>query len=119
MAKTDGIPSRPALPGEVLTIHASGLGEVVDGIAAGTAAPLNRPVPTKNQIKLVLGGIEIDPEFAGLAPGTVGVYKVNAQVPTETAAGPAVPLYLKITLSDGTIVQSNVVTVAIGDAAKE
>jgi uncharacterized protein (TIGR03437 family) len=119
MAATDGIPSRPALGGENLTIHTSGLGEVVDGVAAGTAAPLNRRIPTKNQIKLVIGDIEIEPEFAGLAPGTVGVYQVNAQVPAGAPAGVSIPLYLKITLADGSIVRSNIVTIAIGDAAKK
>jgi uncharacterized protein (TIGR03437 family) len=118
MAKIDGIPSRPATRGEYLTIHASGLGEVVDGVAAGTAAPSNRPVSTKAKIKLVLGDIEIDPEFAGLAPGTVGVYQVNAQVPGTAPGGAAVPLYLKMTLPDGTIVRSNTVTMAIEDATK-
>jgi uncharacterized protein (TIGR03437 family) len=113
MAATDGISSRPAKPGEVLAIHASGLGEVVDGIDAGTAAPLNRPIMTKAKIKVVLGDLEIDPVFAGLAPGTVGVYQVHAQVPGGTPAGAAIPLYLKITLGDGTTVRSNQVTVAI------
>jgi len=117
-ATTGGIPSRPARPGEVLTIHATGLGEVVNGVDAGTAAPLNRPVPTKAQIKLVLGGIEIDPEFAGLTPGTVGLYQVNVLVPTEAPGGSAVPLYLKMTLPDGTIVRSNGVTVAIAGATE-
>jgi uncharacterized protein (TIGR03437 family) len=87
---------------------------VVDGVAAGTAAPMNRPVQTKSQIKLVLGGIEVDPEFAGLAAGTVGLYQINAKVPGEAPAGSAVPLYLKMTLADGTILQSNTVTMAIG-----
>ena len=118
MAAADGIPSRPALRGENLTIHTSGLGEVVDGVAAGTAAPLNRRVPTKNQVKMVLGDIEIEPEFAGLAPGTVGIYQVDAEVPSGAPAGVTIPLYLKITLADGTIVRSNIVTMAIGDATK-
>ena len=118
-ATTSAIPSRPAKYGELLTIHASGLGEVVDGVDAGTAAPLNRPVPTKAQIKLVLGGVEIDPQFAGLTPGTVGLYQVKALVPAETPAGAAVPLYLKVTMPDGSIVRSNTVTVAIADATGE
>jgi uncharacterized protein (TIGR03437 family) len=118
-AATGALPSRPAKRGEVLTIHATGLGEVVNGVDAGTAAPLNRPVPTKAQIKLVLGGMEIDQEFAGLTPGTVGLYQVNVLVPTEVSGGSAVPLYLKMTLPDGTIVRSNSVTVAISDATEE
>ena len=81
-----------------------------------TAAPLNRTVPTKIKVKVVLGDVEIDPEFAGLAPGTVGLYQVNAQVPSVMPAGSAIPLYLKMTLPDGTVVLSNTVTVAIGGA---
>jgi uncharacterized protein (TIGR03437 family) len=114
MTPTDGIPSRPARIGEHLAIEASGLGEVADRIDTGTAAPLHRTVPTKIKTTAVLGGIEVEPEFAGLAPGTVGLYQVNLQIPPETPAGPAVPLYLKMTLPDGTVVQSNTVTVAIG-----
>jgi uncharacterized protein (TIGR03437 family) len=118
MATTEGTPSRPAKRGEYLTVHSSGLGAVLDGVDAGTAAPPNRPVLTKTAIKLILGDLEIDPEFAGLAPGTVGLYQVNAQVPVATRAGPAVPLYLKMTLADGTIVRSNTVTVAVADTTK-
>jgi len=115
-AATDG---RPAKRGEYVTIHSSGLGEVVDGVNAGTAAPSNRLVPTQNKIKLVLGDVEIDPEFAGLAPGTVGLYQVLAQVPSEAPVGADVPLYLKITLPDGTTIRSNSVTVAVAEAAKK
>ena len=51
---TAGIPSRPANAGEYLIMQVSGLGEVVDGVNAGTAAPLTRTVPTANKVKLVL-----------------------------------------------------------------
>jgi uncharacterized protein (TIGR03437 family) len=118
-AATDGIPGRPAKRGEYVTIHSSGLGQVVDGVNAGMAAPSNRLVPTQNKITLVLGEMEIDPEFAGLAPGTVGLYQVLAQVPSEAPAGADVPLYLKITLPDGTTVRSNSVTIAIAEAAQK
>ena len=47
-------------------------------------------------------------DFSGLAPGFVGLYQVNAQVPEGTLSGEAVSLSLAI----GGI-ESNVVTVAI------
>src|SRR2546429_6288084 len=34
--------------------------------------------------------------FSGLAPGSVGLYQVNVQVPTGAPAGDAVPVVLKI-----------------------
>jgi uncharacterized protein (TIGR03437 family) len=120
-ATTDGIPSRPARRGEYLTIYASGLGEALNGVPVGTPAPLDRLVLLSNKIKVVVGGIEIDPAFAGLAPGTAGLFQVNAQLPPEVPAGPTVPLYIKIILPDGTVVMSNAdaVTLAITDATNE
>ena len=116
---TDGIPSRPARRGEYLTIYASGLGEAVDGVPVGTPAPLDRLVLLSNKIKVVLGGIEINPAFAGLAPGTAGLFQVDVQLPAEAPAGPTVPLYIKTILPDGAVVMSNAVTVAITDATNE
>ena len=116
MPKTKGIASRPAVRGEYISIFANGLGEVINGVAAGASAPEDRLVLLKNKIKVVLGGIEIDPSFAGLAPGTVGLFQVNAQLPPEVPVGLGVPLYLKLILADGSVVSSNTVTVAISSS---
>jgi uncharacterized protein (TIGR03437 family) len=113
MPKTDRFPSRPVRHGEYITIYATGLGEVADSVPAGTPAPLDRTVQLKNQIKIVAGDVEIDPSFAGLVPGTVGLYQVNAQLPPEIAAGPAVPLFIEVILPNEASAMSNIVTVAI------
>jgi uncharacterized protein (TIGR03437 family) len=47
--------------------------------------------------------------FVGLAPGWVGLYQVNVQVPANTHVGDAVPVALSI---GG--VASNQVTIAVG-----
>jgi uncharacterized protein (TIGR03437 family) len=107
MLKTEAVASRPAQRGEYLTVYASGLGEFADRIPAGS------PILLKNRIRVVVGGIEIDPAFAGYAPGTVGLSQVDAQLPSSVPAGPAVPLYIEAILGDGTVIQSNEVTVAI------
>jgi uncharacterized protein (TIGR03437 family) len=67
----------------------------------------------------VIGGIPVTPSFAGLAPTLVGTYQVNVQVPENMVTGTAVPVYLQITLSDGTVVQSNTVTMAVDEAVTE
>jgi uncharacterized protein (TIGR03437 family) len=113
MPKTMGIASRPAVPGEYLTIYATGLGEVSEPLDSGALAPVDRLVLVKNRVSVVIGGVEIDPSFAGLAPGTAGLFQVNAQLPRYVPIGQAVPLYLKVILSDGNTISSNTVTVAI------
>ena len=115
MPKTDGIASQPATKGEFVTIYASGLSEVVDGVPVGMPAPLDRLVLLKNSVSVVIGDVEIEPQFAGLAPGTAGLFQVNAQLPQDVATGLAVPLYIKLILADGTTVASNTVSVAIDD----
>jgi len=57
---------------------------------------------------VTIGGVEAAVEFAGLAPGFVGLYQVNARVPAGVAAGNAVALVLT---QNG--VPSNTVTIAV------
>ena len=39
-----------------------------------------------------LGGVPLAVTYAGLAPGQVGVYQINARAPARTAVGIEVPL---------------------------
>jgi uncharacterized protein (TIGR03437 family) len=55
-----------------------------------------------------IGGKPAVVHFAGLAPGFVGLYQVNVQIPDGLAPGPAVPLVLT---QNG--VASNRVTLAL------
>ena len=61
-------------------------------------------VPVQAQI----GGSSATVHFAGLAPGFVGLYQVNVQIPAGVEPGPVVPLVL---FQNG--VPSNTVTLAI------
>jgi len=44
----------------------------------------------------MIGGAPATVMFSGLVPGYVGLYQVNAQVPTGAAKGPAVPVEISI-----------------------
>jgi len=112
-------PSRPAHKSEFITIYATGLGEVADDVPAGTPAPPDRIIRLKNKLSLVIGGVEIEPAFAGLAPGTAGMFQVNAQLPQNVPIGLAVPLYVKVTLDDGTALASNTVSMAVDDRVSQ
>jgi uncharacterized protein (TIGR03437 family) len=116
MPTVDGMPSRPAKIGEYLAIYADGLGPVNEVIALGTPAPLDHTVATEDQVTVVIGDIELPAAFAGLAPGLAGLYQVNVALTDQIARGDAVPVYLKVTHSDGTVFLSNSVTVAIQSA---
>jgi uncharacterized protein (TIGR03437 family) len=108
-----GIPSRPAHPGEYLLIFANGLGAVNNPVAAGLPAPTDVLTLLLDSLKVVIGGEEIDPAFAGLVPGGVGLDQLNVQLPPDVQTGDNIPVYLKVTLSDGSILTSNQVTLAI------
>jgi uncharacterized protein (TIGR03437 family) len=57
---------------------------------------------------MTIGGLPVTPSFAGLAPGYVGLYQVNAQVPSGVTPGNAVPVLMTV---NGSV--SNTVTVAV------
>jgi uncharacterized protein (TIGR03437 family) len=108
-APQGGIPgslARPANIGEFITIFCTGLGSVTSPPATG--APALGTSTTVATPQVMIGGVPAMVSFSGLAPGFVGLYQVNVQVPPGLAAGNTVPLLFSI---GG--VQANAVTVAI------
>jgi uncharacterized protein (TIGR03437 family) len=91
---------RPARAGEHVRIYASGLGEAVTQLAPGMPAPIDKPIPVTNKVIVLWNGMEVEPLFAGLAPGTVGVFQVDLEVPAGATTG-TVPLSLRVELPDG------------------
>jgi uncharacterized protein (TIGR03437 family) len=86
--------SHPAKAGDVLIIYATGLGMVdhqpLDGgIPSVLANTIAKP-------SVLIGGVEADVAFSGLAPQFVGVNQLNVQVPTGVTPGSAVPLQIKV-----------------------
>lgn len=104
---------RPAHPGESITVYASGLGKTSMTMAPGLPAPSGQPAPIEGTLKVIVGGTELDPSFAGLAPNAVGVFQVNVALPDEVSTGAAIPVYLRLLFSDGITAVSNTVAMAI------
>jgi uncharacterized protein (TIGR03437 family) len=106
--------SRPALPGEFLEIFCTGLGPIRgEGPATGEAAPVGVNARTAAQPHVMIGGVPAILNFSGLAPGLVGIYQLNVQVPANTPIGDAVELSIDVGGAS-----SNKVTVAIGAPAE-
>jgi uncharacterized protein (TIGR03437 family) len=100
-----GASAQPVARGQFITVYCSGLGAVQNPPATGTPASGQQ---TTSLPAMTIGGVSVTPSFAGLAPGFVGLYQVNAQVPQNVALGSAVPVV--ITASG---VASNSVTIAV------
>jgi uncharacterized protein (TIGR03437 family) len=75
----------PALPGQYVTLYVTGQGAVDNAVATGAAAsgsPLSRPLAP---VQVQIGGQAADIQFAGLAPGFVGLLQINVKIPNLAA----------------------------------
>ncbi len=78
---------RPLVPGEFAFVYATGLGRAANEPATGAGAPSLPPAAATSDVRVTLGGQPCDVQFAGFAPGLVGVYQVNFRVPPGAAPG--------------------------------
>ena len=111
-------PSRPAMKGEYISIYADGLGLVTETLPPGEPAPLDRLIRAMVPVTVVIGDSELalSPSFVGLTPGIVSLFVVNVQLTSDVQTGSSIPLYLRVTLNDGTVVNSNTVRIAVASS---
>ncbi len=99
----------PATAGNTVAVYATGLGATSPTVASGVAAPGTEPLArVATPVTALVDGKPALVSFAGLAPGYVGLYQVNVQIPTGVSTGPAISLILS---QSG--VNSNTVSLAI------
>jgi uncharacterized protein (TIGR03437 family) len=79
--------ARPLRAGEFAYFYASGLGAVENPPADGAGGPLSPLARASADVQVTLGGTGCDVQYAGLAPGFVGVYQVNFRAPPSIATG--------------------------------
>ncbi|MBM3744364.1 MAG: hypothetical protein FJW34_01030 [Acidobacteria bacterium] len=87
--------SNPIHPDEAIVIYATGLGRTWPAVEAGVAAPADPLAAVTLPAEVDLGGVSLPVLYAGLVPGLVGVYQINAMVPTWAPAGLEVPLVIR------------------------
>lgn len=92
--------TNPAARGSVIQIFATGVGNVPGAPQDGTPATAALPAPAQLRVYLGTSGfVDEDPilpgdpsngqfvQYSGLAPGLVGVWQINLQIPMATAPG--------------------------------
>ena len=94
--------------GSVVQIFATGLGATTPTVPSGQPAPGDPPALVTAAVEARIGGQTAGVQFAGLAPGFVGLYQVNVVVPSAVEPGSEIELTLT---QNG--VPSNTVTLAI------
>ena len=89
-------PDNPASSGSVVTLWATGAGQLTPAVIDGAVDAGNRPQPVL-PVLAQIGGQVADVLYAGGAPGIVeGVIQVNLRIPTAGQTGAAVPLVLRV-----------------------
>jgi uncharacterized protein (TIGR03437 family) len=86
--------SNPVHRGEAVVVYLTGMGRTFPSIEAGVPGPNDPPLPAQIQPIVSIGGKSMGVGFAGLSPGQVGVYQIEAFVPGDTPLGFEVPLVI-------------------------
>lgn len=95
-------PANPARPGEFVVLYAAGLGRTVVSFEDGQLAPTTlgvAPIIIKrlDELRVLLAGEALEASrvlYAGLAPGTAGVYQLNLRLPDWLPPDPEIRLAL-------------------------
>ena len=102
-------PGNPVARGDYLQIYLTGLGQMTPALQTGQAGSSTPPlVTTLNTPTVFIGNQNATVTFSGVAPGFVGLYQINAQVPAGVTPGNPVPL---IVIQNGTASQTTQVAV--------
>jgi len=79
----------PAQAGDYVVAYMIGLGQTTPAATTGKPAPdgVSGPLEQVGNVTVTMAGQTVNAAFAGLSPGSVGLYQVNFQVPNNVVAG--------------------------------
>lgn len=86
-------PNAPAQGGNILILFATGLGAVTPMTASGEVAEYASPIINAGSLKVTINGTALDPSailYAGLTPGSAGLYQINLVLPANAGSNPLV-----------------------------
>lgn len=94
-----GVTSQRPQPGQTITLYGVGFGPVMPSISAGQI--VQQTDKLAGQFAVYFAGIPAQVSYAGLVPGSVGLYQINVVVPNITASD-IVPLTFTLNGVPGT-----------------
>lgn len=101
---------RPAQPGDTMTLWGTGLGpDAQSDINGGTSGDMTASA----QVKVVVGGVEATPSYAGRSPGNPGLDQINFTVPGNVAPSCFASLQVRVGGKS-----SNIGTIAVAPAGE-
>ena len=77
---------------EYIVIYLTGLGQTTPAVGDGMPAPSSPLAVALTPPTVSLGGVQIPVSYYGLTPGEVGVYQINAKIPSNIPTGLSIPL---------------------------
>jgi uncharacterized protein (TIGR03437 family) len=80
-------PTNPAVPGEVVAMFLTGLGDVSPAVVEGTPGPVSPLSLSTPSFGVAIKGRTAPIAYQGLAPQLSGMYQLNFTVPVGTPAG--------------------------------
>jgi uncharacterized protein (TIGR03437 family) len=83
----------PAHAGDTVVVYATGLGRTSPNLAVGEIPAYAATMLAMASLKVTLNGTAVDPslvKYAGLTPGSAGLYQINLYVPEGTGNDPEI-----------------------------
>ncbi len=99
-------PISPAQPGESIVVYGAGLGPTNPRQLDGVIPTAHAPIALLSQLQVLLDGQPLDGsaiQYAGITPGTAGVYQINFTLPTGITDSPALQISIGGQLSQAGI----------------
>jgi uncharacterized protein (TIGR03437 family) len=82
-------PAKPAKPGEILSLIATGLGPTRPGVDPGQPFPASALQVVNSPVDVTVNGVGAQVLYAGGYPGSTNAYQVNFQLPSGITPGTA------------------------------
>jgi uncharacterized protein (TIGR03437 family) len=88
--------SRPEVTGSFVSIYATGCGRTNPIVGDGQPSPFGPLALADGVTTVVIGGVQAQVLFSGLAPGYVGLWQINVFIPSSLATNFATPFSMQL-----------------------